>query len=854
MSSDEYDANNNQLTQTDPRGNRVEFTYDELNRKKQHIQQKTTGNLTVSYDIYDAEGNLTRLTDAKGQLFGYEYDALNRLTTTNYPLVVTPFLTIQETTTGYDANNNIETITETKQNTSGGTQTDSTLNIWDTFDRLTSSTQRGIAISYAYDNNGNRTSVSTVNGSTSYTFDHRNRLKTAVVGTDTTTYSYTPDGLTETISYPNGTSATYTYWPTNRVETINHKDNAAATISSFSYTYDSNGNRKQQIEEQNGLVETTTYRYDDLDRMLRFSLSNGTTERTTVYSFEGYNRKTEWVTENGTTIVSRSYSYDETNWLTGTIDRADPINPISISYQYDNNGNTILKTDSSKPGEDLVFDYDVANRLVQTTQSATILGQYDYNVQGMRVRHYGSERGDVDSFYDDGSVLEEYVSGAGGGLLAHYRYGDRLLSLDAPNDGGVQYYHHDALGSTVNLTDSTGNTKVSYSLDPWGHIRNQIGTSVNRQIFTGQELDEQTGLIYFGARYYDPDVGRFISQDSYLGESGTPPSLHRYLYAYSNPTTFVDPDGHFVVSGTVALTYFAWKAFESAIETGVEAGIAEYSDDKEFSVGLTFAKNMLVNSTIGLVPGVTEAKIGTKTAIYGGKLALRTAADSAVDAATREGNFVDHLGRNLVANLGGDVVGIAARRGGKKLSTKVTTEVQGESEALDSISKVGLDSRKGTAALQEKYGHLTTGQRRARIDELSESIYQRKLDTDLANQKYVFRAVEADNLQYYDEGISGPLGSPAYFSLEGGEAALEHMSRTQMKDKPDILLRIPVSEIKNPVIARPYGYTPESMRPTQYGWEYNVNSYPEYGQGGYRQFLGTTEKYDPSWIYKDWRK
>ncbi|VUD69435.1 hypothetical protein TDB9533_04804 [Thalassocella blandensis] len=51
------------------------------------------------------------------------------------------------------------------------------------------------------------------------------------------------------------------------------------------------------------------------------------------------------------------------------------------------------------------------------------------------------------------------------------------------------------------------------------------------------------------ARFYDPDVGRFMNQDTYLGEHGTPPSLHRYLYAYSNPTVYVDPDGHKSVFG-----------------------------------------------------------------------------------------------------------------------------------------------------------------------------------------------------------------------------------------------------------------------------------------------------------------
>ena len=180
-------------------------------------------------------------------------------------------------------------------------------------------------------------------------------------------------------------------------------------------------------------------------------------------------------------------------------DVTDSVSSSTLTYSYDNNGNTILKAESNKPGEDLTFDYDVANHLVRTTQGTTVEGRYDYNAQGLRIRHYDSERGNVEYIYDDGAVLEEYASGAGGGLLAHYRYADRLLSLDAPNDGGLQYYLHDALGSTVNLTDSTGSTKVSYWLDPWGHIRNQQGSSVNRMIFTGQEHDENTGLIYFGA-------------------------------------------------------------------------------------------------------------------------------------------------------------------------------------------------------------------------------------------------------------------------------------------------------------------------------------------------------------------
>ena len=89
-----------------------------------------------------------------------------------------------------------------------------------------------------------------------------------------------------------------------------------------------------------------------------------------------------------------------------------------------------------------------------------------------------------------------------------------------------------------------GDIQISLPVDPFGAITEQQGASVNRQVFTGQEHDEQTGLIYFGARFYDPDIGRFLNQDTYLGEPGTPPSLHRYLYAYGNPTVYVDLYGN----------------------------------------------------------------------------------------------------------------------------------------------------------------------------------------------------------------------------------------------------------------------------------------------------------------------
>lgn len=533
-----YDVNNNLVNRYDPRNNRTQFDYDSLNRKTREIRWKNSGNLVTRY-TYDEEGNLAETTDPKGQLFTYAYDKLNRQTAADYPPSSTPFNTINRSETGYDANNNVTSVTEYKTGVDNSSIVDSTVNQYDHFDRLTTSTQRGMAISYTYDDNGNRTSVTTPAGSTAYTFDSRNRIETAVADGLATTYTYYADGKKNTIAYPNGTSIGYTYHPTNRVKTVANLS-GEAVLSHYSYFYDKNGNRLWQTEVQNGATEVTSYAYDRVDRLISFTVTGAGEPRTTDYTYEGYNRKTEKFTRNGTVEKNQAYSYDETDWLKRIEDGAK-----TVAYEYDANGNTTRKVDNSLPNQDVTFSYDSKNQLIETKKgipgNEEILGRYDYNAQGLRIRHRLSDRGDVDYFYDGRSVIEEH-NAQDDTLLAHYRYADRLVSLDT--GAGKQYYHYDALGSTVNLTDDSGSTPVSYQLDPWGHIRNKFGATVNRHIFTGKEHDENTGLIYFGARYYDPDTARFITQDPYLGQQDTPPSLHRYLYAYSNPTVYIDLYGY----------------------------------------------------------------------------------------------------------------------------------------------------------------------------------------------------------------------------------------------------------------------------------------------------------------------
>jgi RHS repeat-associated protein len=186
--------------------------------------------------------------------------------------------------------------------------------------------------------------------------------------------------------------------------------------------------------------------------------------------------------------------------------------------------------------------------MVETAQSASILGRFQYDFDGRRNKKIGEE-GVRQYVYDQTSVFLEYDDT--GQQVARYEYGsDHLVSV-VRRDEPRRFYSLDGLRSVVNLTDDSGASIARYHLDAWGNFRfpAELSTSTNRFAFTGYLWDPETCLFNAKARYFDPQLGRFLSQDSFLGEINDPPSLHRYFYANANPARYVDPTGHFILEG-----------------------------------------------------------------------------------------------------------------------------------------------------------------------------------------------------------------------------------------------------------------------------------------------------------------
>lgn len=108
-------------------------------------------------------------------------------------------------------------------------------------------------------------------------------------------------------------------------------------------------------------------------------------------------------------------------------------------------------------------------------------------------------------------------------------------------DGTTYFYQDDHLGSTSVITDNSGNIIENTSYSPYGEELS--GGNLDVKGYTSQFDDEATGQMYYGARYYKPEVGLFVNGDSVISNLYNPQGLNRYAYVLNNPYKYVDPDG-----------------------------------------------------------------------------------------------------------------------------------------------------------------------------------------------------------------------------------------------------------------------------------------------------------------------
>lgn len=460
----------------------------------------------VTREVYDPAGNLVSLTDPKLSTTSWTYDSLQRVLTRTDAL-------LQSESWSYAPNRLSYTHTDRKQQTS----------------------------TFATDLLGRPSSIHYADNSTqTFEFDLADRLLQTSDAGGPIDFSYNARDLLERET-SGGSYVDYDYDEVGR-PTSTHPSGVPATT----FQYD---DRKRLSTISRG-SEVVTFGYDSLDRRNHVTLPNGVTTSAT-YGADNQLTALLYAT-SGTTLGDLTYQYDPTGQLTaiggsfspatlpaaytapGTTDAAHRLLSFNgLQTSYDANGN--MTSDGV-----LSYLYDARDRLVEIRDGATVLSSFSYDALDRRTSR--TQNGATTTYRFDGqNPVHETRSGqspATVGILSGLGIDERYAIDDTD---GRSYFIADHLGSTVGLTDSTGNLTTRYSYTPYGQTQQttlQGNPSTNRYQYTGRENDGN-GVYYYRARYYMPRMGRFSSEDPMEFYDGV--NLHAYVGG--SPLQYSDPLG-----------------------------------------------------------------------------------------------------------------------------------------------------------------------------------------------------------------------------------------------------------------------------------------------------------------------
>ena len=539
----------------DDRGNKTSEVYANGAKKTYEYNNR---NLVVKTQSYDKEGTKTLISR-------YRYDDYGQL------LEMTDYRVSSETETAYryteytyDQRGRITAFAEISQNA-----------------QPTADDIKAHQIRYTYNENGNLSKVSyptTKDGiqSLSYIYDENGwlqEIKGELHSKGQTTekvlrsYSYDAYGKVKEIKdyrnrLKNGAQAVqkiYTYDSFDRVKEMIYTDlETGKVMESYQYSYDKNSNitKKTQVnnypkEDADKVNETKSYTYDTLGRLTKTVTTDHNKDdktKTVTYTYDNVgNRLKE---DDGTTTTS--YTYNGLDQLkTSTKEKRTAVDEVR-QYSYDANGNqTDVK--NTKTGQTESYTYDAENRLSKVAVTdkdgkTAVIQQNRYNGEGQRIQKVEGSK-TTNYYYQDGVVsyttdgensqTSQNLIGTDGNILATQRYGsdhtDYLL------------YNKDIQGSSTSLVKENGSADATYQYTDFGETTINGDNKVENEVcYTGGIYDQSTGLYYLNARYYNPEDGRFVTEDTYRGETNEPDTQNLYVYCADNPVNYVDPSGHWI--------------------------------------------------------------------------------------------------------------------------------------------------------------------------------------------------------------------------------------------------------------------------------------------------------------------
>ncbi|MEW6027695.1 MAG: RHS repeat-associated core domain-containing protein [Planctomycetota bacterium] len=557
-----YDALDRLVSVTDAEGRVRRYIYDAAGRLVQVIDGNSQAEQT--YD-YTPNGRVAWIRDANNNTTTYTYDGYDRLVSTAYPNGSTDIFTL-------DAAGRVTALTTRNGQTIGYTL--------DNLDRLTAKTiPGGGTYTYVYDLANRIINATGPGGTIVHGYDTAGRLLNAAYpGGQTVGYEYDAASRQTKLTYPDGSYVTYAYDTLGRLAAVSYdpngpgEDPAPAVVAS--YTYDALS-RRTQLANGNGTVTGYTYSLDD----------------------DLININHQWLNDS----AALAYAYDRTGLRTSdTIDdpRFTPLfNTLGTQTNVPNNLNQYTQAAGQALGYDangnLIYDgtnnytYDAAIRLMTATASQTS----SYNYDPFDRRRVKTVDGATTTFIHDGDqVITEYDGS--GALARKFIYGpgiDEPITMIAGDN--QHYYHADALGSVVALSNSSGTVAETYRYSVYGEVRS-VGVLGNPYSYTGRPFDTETGLYYYRARYYDAGLRRFLQPDP-IGYMG---GMNLYAYVGNSPVNWVDPLGLWTVQ--IGIGENIGAVFGLSKSYGIAISKNEVTGEYEAGLYATVGTGLELGSTI----------------------------------------------------------------------------------------------------------------------------------------------------------------------------------------------------------------------------------------------------------------
>ena len=536
----------------------VKYAYDQLNRLVKYTDALGKSE-TYKYNNY---GDMTSKVDRNGITTNYTYDGLHRVTSEKavkngvtsakyFTYALTGQLVLESNgsfSKGYSyAKDKSGKIYSDEQYTLNGLNY-RTRRLYDVADRnnyiqtFRSDVSYPVyTLSYSFDSKGRL-----------YMFSNQSASEYSSGGDYDIYYTYDKNDNIKTGKTRAGVTTEYNYNDANMLTSlVNKKD--STTYSTYSYNYNLDGNINRKVESG----KATDYVYDGTGRLSNEKITNGSAVTNMTYAYDNAGNRSS-LTVTGTENYVTTYSYDKNNRLLKDSKRNNGASYADVTlYSYDNNGNQIRKDQSR---DDLIGKPKMGLSLA-TANSGYGYEKFTYNGFN-QLTAFEDEAGNKATYeyYSDGLRLSKTVNGA----KSSYIWADNDLAMEIKSDEVISYakapgymrtgsskdrtYRNDKLylfnghGDVTSMIDKSGNVTKTYSYDAFGNELNRDKNDTNPFRYCGEYWDNETESIYLRARYYNPSIGRFTTEDPIKDGSNW------YAYCSGNPVMFVDSSGKYYIT------------------------------------------------------------------------------------------------------------------------------------------------------------------------------------------------------------------------------------------------------------------------------------------------------------------